>query len=87
MVQGIRNISRQIGLITRANREHSGAAASVLGSLTEIRQITDRNLQGSKETARSAGDLLERAVSLNELMDGLQKNGRAAKKSKNKKKK
>ena len=76
-----------IGMITRANNEHSGVATNILGSLTEIRQVTDRNVQGSKETARNASALLERAESLNELMDDLQRNGRAAKKSKNKKKK
>ena len=87
VAEAARSISKQIGLITRANREHSAAAVGLLNGLTEVRQVTERNAQGVKETLRSTGGLLERAESLNVIIDGLQSNGRAAKKSKNKKKK
>ena len=86
MAEGARNVSKQIGLITRANREHSSVSVGILNGLIDIRQVTERNAQGVKETLRNATGLLERAESLNTIIDGLQYDGRAAKKSKNKKK-
>ena len=86
MADGARSVSNQIGLISRANRDHSNTAIAILGGLTEIRQVTEQNVAGVKDTLRNTGSLLERVQSLNNLMEGLQTaNGRGGKKAKKKK--
>jgi len=88
LTTGAQNISKQIGLITRANREHSTVSVAILGALKEIRSVTEQNVAGVKDTLRNTGSLLERVQSLNTAMDGLQAaNGRGGKRSKTKKKK
>jgi methyl-accepting chemotaxis protein len=86
MSSGAQNVARQINLITLANREHSLASAAVLTGLSDIRQITERNAQTVKDTQRATGSLLDRAQSLNAIVDGLTGNGRSGKKARNKKK-
>ena len=44
MTGAAHNTLKQIKLITHANREHSTVSASLLASLGEVRQITDRNV-------------------------------------------
>ena len=39
------NTVKQMKLITAANREHSTVAASVQGSLGELRELSDRNVR------------------------------------------
>jgi methyl-accepting chemotaxis protein len=75
MTAGTQNISKQIGLLTRANREHSNVSGSILKSLTNISQITESNVQGVKETQRATDGLVERAESLIEIVDRLSRNG------------
>jgi methyl-accepting chemotaxis protein len=58
------NTSKQIKLITVANREHSTVSTALLDSLRQIREITDRNAHGVKETRGGTDDLLERAEAL-----------------------
>src|ERR1051325_11667362 len=86
MSDGARAVGKQINLITRANLEHSAASVTILNGLSDIRQITDRNAQGVKDTLRATDGLLERAQALNLVMDGLNNNGQAGKKNRNKKK-
>ena len=78
-------------LITQANREHSTGSAALLKGLSDIKQITERNAQGVKDTLRGTESLIERARMLDSIMDslsnnGLKSNGRAGKKARNKKK-
>jgi methyl-accepting chemotaxis protein len=64
-----------MGLITRANREHSAAGETILKSLVEIGVISDRNVQGVQESRRATDTLRERAAGLAAIADRL---GRAA---------
>jgi len=86
MTAGAHNVSKQVGMITRSNREHSSASGSIINGIAEIRLIAERNAHGVKDTLRSANDLVDRAQALNSIIDGLKNNGRAARKTKNKKK-
>ena len=43
MTIGAQNITKQITLITRANRDHSVGADSILKALNEVRSITQEN--------------------------------------------
>jgi methyl-accepting chemotaxis protein len=69
MTTGTQNISKQIGLITRANREHSNVSTSILNSLTSIRQVTQRNVQDVKDTQRATTELLERSQNLKDVIE------------------
>ena len=63
------NTLKQIKLITHANREHSTVSASLLTSLGEVRQITDRNAAGVKRTRGGTDDLVRRANALVALVE------------------
>ena len=60
----------QMKKITEANRGHSSSAAALLASLRQIREVTDRNVHGARETRGGTTDLLERAESLLALAAG-----------------
>ena len=78
------NVSKQIALITRANREHSRVAATFLDSLREIRKVTAQNSEGAKNTLRGTRSLLDTVEELVADMDGLNgnSNGNAKRRSK-----
>ncbi len=61
MIAAAQNTAKQIKLITNANLEHSTVSGSLLRSVAEIRQITDRNASGVKQTRGGTDDLLRRA--------------------------
>jgi len=63
------NVAKQIKLMAKANVEHSAAAASLLVSVGEIRQITDRNAAGVKQTRGGTDDLRRRAQALAALVE------------------
>ena len=69
MTGAAHNTLKQIKLITHANREHSTVSAALLTSLTEVRQITDRNAGGVKRTRGGTDDLLKRANALVALVE------------------
>jgi methyl-accepting chemotaxis protein len=71
MTVSSQNVSKQIGLMTRANREHASQAQNVISALAEIRTVTESNARGVRETQRAAASLLERAKGLNTIMDRL----------------
>jgi methyl-accepting chemotaxis protein len=81
-----RNIARLINLIARSNREHSSDSMTILKELSDIRQIAERNVKGVRDTQRSTESLVERARTLDSIMDGFNGNGRAGKKARSKKK-
>jgi methyl-accepting chemotaxis protein len=56
-------------MITKSNLEHSESAAALLVSIGEIRQITDRNAAGVKQTRGGTDDLRRRAQALAALVD------------------
>ena len=68
MTTATESISKEIGLITRSNRQHLTSAEQVLGRLTDIRQITERNAQGVKATLRGTDNLIERARQLTSIL-------------------
>jgi methyl-accepting chemotaxis protein len=81
MTTAAQNTAKQVKSITKANVEHSSAAASLLTSMGEIRKITDRNASGAKQTRGGTDDLMRRAQALINLMDrpshGRSGNGRS----------
>jgi methyl-accepting chemotaxis protein len=69
MTNEAQNTAKQIKSISKANTEHSAAAAALLVSVGEIRQITDRNAAGVKQTRGGTDDLRRRAQALVALVD------------------
>jgi methyl-accepting chemotaxis protein len=69
MTGAAENIAYQIELITHANREHSTSSATILRTLTTIREITDHNIQGVKVTQQTAETLRARAESLISIIE------------------
>jgi methyl-accepting chemotaxis protein len=69
MTTDVQNTAQLIKLISKANLEHSSAAAVLLGSVSEIRQITDRNAAGVKQTRGGTDDLRRRAQALAALVE------------------
>ena len=67
MAGSIQNVTRHVAQITRANREHSSVATSLVASVAEVREITERNASGVKRTRTSTDDLLRRAEVLTAL--------------------
>jgi methyl-accepting chemotaxis protein len=81
MTTAAQSTAKQVKLITKANVEHSTVSSTLLRSVSEIRQITDRNATGVKETRGGTDDLLRRAQALTALVDrpaqAARPNGRA----------
>ena len=69
MIAAAQSTAKQIKLITKANVEHSTVSDSLLRSVGEIRQITDRNATGVKQTRGGTEDLLRRAQALAALVE------------------
>jgi len=70
MTAATENISKEVGLITRSNRQHLSSSGKVLGTLTEIRQITERNGRGVEATLSVTTNLNEMARRLIEMTGG-----------------
>jgi methyl-accepting chemotaxis protein len=85
MLGAAKEVAKQIGLITRSNREHLTASTAILDSLTDIRQITERNTRGVEDTLRGTEALAGQAQRLNGIMDSVG-NGFGGKKARKKKK-
>jgi hypothetical protein len=77
MTTAAQSISKEIGLITRSNRQHLTSAEQMLGVLTDIRQITERNARGVETTLSGAANLMERAQQLADLVGGAAAGGEA----------
>jgi methyl-accepting chemotaxis protein len=69
MTSDAQNTAKQIKLITKANLEHSTSASALLATVSEIRQITDRNSVGVKQTRGGTDDLRRRAQALAALVE------------------
>ena len=69
MSEGTRNTAKQIALITRANREHSGASEMIMSRLNDIQKISERNSLGVKETRRAASRLLQLAATVEKALE------------------
>jgi len=84
MTTAAQSISKEIRLITQSNRKHLTSAEQVLGTLNDIRQITERNALGVKTTLSGTTDLIARAQQLAELVggNGAGGNGRTARRKK-----
>ena len=68
MIGSAQTTAKQIKLITKANVEHSSTSEHLVRSVGEVRQITDRNASGVKETRGGTEDLLRRAKALTALV-------------------
>ena len=68
------NITKQIDLITKANKQHSSRAGRVLTQLKDVRAITERNARSARDTQGGTGDLLRHAEALTGALTP-QKNG------------
>jgi methyl-accepting chemotaxis protein len=69
MTTDAQSTAKQVKLISQANLELSAAAATLLGSVAEVRQITDRNAAGVKQTRGGTDDLRRRAQALAALVN------------------
>ena len=76
MTVAAQNTSKQIKLITAANREHSTVSGTLLASLGEIREISERNARTVKRTRGGTDDLLRRAGTLTTLFGQAGRRGR-----------
>jgi methyl-accepting chemotaxis protein len=63
------NTTKQIKLITHANREHAQVSETLLTELGEVRRVTDRNARGVQQTRVSTADLLRHAETLNDIVE------------------
>ena len=64
------NVAKQVVLITRANREQSDAAASLLDSLTELKRAGAATARGAQDTVALTNTLAERTRTLGQLATG-----------------
>jgi methyl-accepting chemotaxis protein len=71
---GSQNITKQIDLITKANKQHSARTGRVLTQLKDVRVITERNVRSARDTHGGTGDLLRHAEALTGALTP-QKNG------------
>jgi methyl-accepting chemotaxis protein len=71
MTSAIQNVSKEVGHITFSNRQHLDSSEKVLGTLNDIRQISERNAQSVHATLSGTTDLNERARQLAEIMDSM----------------
>jgi hypothetical protein len=78
MTAAIENVSKEVGRITLSNRQHLDSSEKILGTLTDIRQITERNAQGVNATLSGTTNLNERARQLVEIMDSMSTGDAAA---------
>jgi methyl-accepting chemotaxis protein len=69
MTAAAQNTTKQIKLITSANKEHSTVSGSLLTVLGEVRQMAERNASSVKRTRGGTDDLVRRASQLTELVD------------------
>jgi methyl-accepting chemotaxis protein len=75
MTAAAAHISAQLALITRANREHSAAGATVLGALAAIRREADGAARGVAESRRLADGLRARTAALDAVAAALGRAG------------
>jgi len=61
---GTQNITKQLDLITRANKQHSASASRVLAQMKEVRNVTERNARAARDTQGGTADLLRHAEAL-----------------------
>jgi methyl-accepting chemotaxis protein len=70
MLTAANNTAKQIKLITMANREHSNVSTGFVKMLREIRDVTERNARGVKDTRSTTGELVNRAAALTSVTNG-----------------
>jgi methyl-accepting chemotaxis protein len=68
MTSATANTTKQLAMITRANKERADASAAIVGQLREVRRVTERNAAGVKAARGSTGQLVARAETLRTLM-------------------
>jgi len=71
MTVAVANVSKDALRITNANRDHLDAADRIRSDVNELRQITNRNVDGVKATLTSTSGLADRARQLGDIMDGM----------------
>ena len=68
---GVASVSKEALRITNSNRNHLEAAEKVRGAVRELREVTNRNANGVKETLLSTSGLADRARQLGDIMDSM----------------
>jgi methyl-accepting chemotaxis protein len=69
MASATSNTSKQIKLISHANRDHVQVSQKLLEDLGEVRRVTDRNASSVQQTRASTADLLRQAEALNAIVE------------------
>ena len=69
MASAAQNTSKQIKLISTSNAESSLVSGKLIASIGEVREITDRNIRGVRQTKGSSADLLRRAQDLASMFE------------------
>ena len=69
------NTTRQIALISKANKERAEVCAGLVNRVRDIRRISDRNASGVKKTRGNTTELLTRAETLKTLMSETRRRG------------
>jgi methyl-accepting chemotaxis protein len=69
MAAATANTTKQIKLISGANRAHVQTSQALLEGLAEVREVTDRNARGVQQTRTNTADLLRQAEALNAMVE------------------
>ena len=67
IAQASQNVARQVGLVTRANKQQSASASSVLDTLTEMKRLGATASRGAQDTGVLAATLVERTRALGDI--------------------
>jgi len=68
MARAVAGTAKEIKSITQANKTHSAGATRLVAQLAEIRRITERNVDGVRQTRGGTADLLKQAETLTGLV-------------------
>jgi methyl-accepting chemotaxis protein len=71
MSGAVANVSQDAQEITTTNRGYLEAADHIRANVTELREITSRNVDGVNATLTSTAGLANRARELGEIMDSI----------------
>ena len=70
MARAAASTARDIGLITQANRTQSATASQLVSQIADIRRITERNVEGVRQTRGGTAALVKQAETLSGIMGG-----------------
>jgi hypothetical protein len=77
MTTAIANISKDVSMITRSNRQHLEASAKVLHGIKEIQKVSTENAGNAKTLTSDSGGLTDRAQRLAQLTVSMETGNRS----------